>query len=103
MGEALEAAAAALRERLAVEGERGLDGAARFEIEDTGVLRVAGIEVTTGSVAAEGEADVVISASFDTFRDVFEGALSPATAFMTGRMRIEGDMSTALRLGQIIG
>ena len=103
MGKALETAAAALRERLAAEGEDGLDGTARFEIEDAGVLRVAGSEVSTGPDAAEGEADVVISASLDTFRDVFEGALSPATAFMTGRMRIEGDMGTALRLGQIIG
>lgn len=103
MGKALEAAAAALRERLAAEGEGGLDGVARFEIEDAGVLRVAGREVSTGPDAAEGEADVIISASLDTFREVFGGALSPATAFMTGRMRIEGDMATALRLGQIIG
>ena len=103
MGKELEAAAAALRERLAAEGESGLDGSARFEIEDTGVLRVDGSEVSTGPDAAKGEADVVVSASLDTFREVFEGALSPATAFMTGKMRIEGDMGTALRLGQIIG
>ena len=103
MGKALEAAAEALRARLAAEAEEGgLDGIARFEIEDAGAILVSGIEVTTGPEAAAGEADVVISASLETFREVFEGGLSPATAFMMGRMRIEGDIGTALQLGQII-
>lgn len=104
MGKALEAAAAALRERLAAEGEDGgLDGVARFEIEDTGAILVSGREVSTGPEAAEGEADVTILATLETFREVFEGGLSPATAFMMGRMRVEGDIGTALKLGQIIG
>ena len=99
MGKALEAAAAALRERLA---EDALEGVARFEIEETGVIRVAGSKVSTGPDAAAGEADVTISASLETFREMFEGGLSPATAFMTGKVRVEGDIGTALRLGQII-
>ncbi len=104
MGDPLETAAAALRERLEAEAEwGGLDGIARFEIEDAGMIRVAGTEVVAGPEAAEGEVDVTISASLETFREVFEGALSPATAFMMGRMRVEGDIGTALKLGQIIG
>lgn len=100
MGKELEAAAAALRERV---GADPFDGVARFEIEDTGAILVSGREVSTGPEAAEGEADVTIMASLETFREVFEGGLSPATAFMMGRMRVEGDIGTALKLGQIIG
>lgn len=97
MGKELEAAAAALRERV---GTDPFDGVARFEIEDIGVIRVAGAEVSTEAEATE--ADVTISASLETFRDLFEGGLSPANAFMSGRIRVEGDMGAALKLGQII-
>ena len=100
MAKELEAAAAALRERV---GTVPLDGAARFEIEDAGVIRVAGTAVSTGEDAAAGAADVTIAGSLETFRDLFEGALSPTTAFMSGRIRIEGDMGMALKLTQILG
>lgn len=100
MGKALETAAAALRDRLA--GDR-FDGTVHFEIEGEGVVRVTGEEVSTGLDPAADLPDVTISASLETFRQVFEGALSPATAFMTGKMRVEGDFGTALKLGQLFG
>lgn len=100
MGKALEAAAEALRARLAGEA---FDGAVHFEIEGEGVICVEGAVVSTAPDPAADLPDVIISATLDTFRDVFEGGLSPATAFMTGRMRIEGDFGTALKLGQLLG
>lgn len=99
MGRALEAAAERLRQRLS---DEPFDGIAHFEIEGEGVIRVAGAAVSIGDDPSGDLPDVVVSATLETFRDVFEGGLSPATAFMTGRMRIEGDFGTALRLGQIL-
>jgi len=96
MSDALEKAAASLRERIA---GAGFDGTARFEIEDEGVIRIAGGAVST----EDGEADVTIAASLDTFREIFEGELSPTAAYMTGRMRIEGDMGAAMKLSQALG
>jgi putative sterol carrier protein len=46
---------------------------------------------------------VTISASLDTFREIFDGELSPTAAYMTGRMKIDGDMSAAMKLSQILG
>ena len=100
MGKALETAAEALRGRLA--GER-FDGTVHFEIEGEGVVRVDGEAVSTSPDPAADLPDVTISASVETFREIFEGALSPATAFMTGKMRVEGDFGTALKLGQLLG
>ncbi len=100
MGKALEAAAEALRARLT---DEPFDGTAHFEIEDEGVIRVEGAEVSTGADPAADLPDVTITATLETFRAVFEGALSPATAFMTGRMRVAGDIGTALKLGQLLG
>lgn len=100
MANPLETAIEALRARLAGEP---FDGTAHFEIENAGVIRVEGTEVSVGDDPAADLPDVTITASLETFRAVFEGALSPATAFMTGKMRIQGDIGTALKLGQLLG
>jgi putative sterol carrier protein len=95
MSEALEAAATALREKFA---GADFEGSVKFEIDDEGVIRFA-----EGVIAMEdGEADVTISASIDTFREIFDGELSPTAAYMTGRMRIDGDMGTAMKLSQVL-
>jgi len=96
MSDALDKAANSLRERFA---GAEFDGSARFEIEGAGVVRIAGGEVTT----EDGEADVTIAATLDTFREIFDGELSPTAAYMTGRMRIDGDMGAAMKLSQILG
>ena len=69
-----------------------------FDIEGAGVWKVdvtdAGIEVTEGG----GDADVTIHASEETFRAIAEGKQNPTTAFMTGKLKIDGDMSAAMKL-----
>ena len=96
MSEALESAAAALREKI---GSGEIDETVKFEIEDEGAILIANGEVTTG----DGDADVTIRASLDTFREIFDGDLSPTAAYMSGRMAIEGDMGVAMKLSQILG
>ncbi len=100
MSEALEEAAAALREKFA---EAEFAGSVKFDIEDEGVILVAEGEVSIENNPGDSDADVTISAALDTFREIFDGALSPTTAFMTGRMRIDGDMGMAMKLSQILG
>ena len=96
MSKALQKAAAALGEKFA---GGDFPGTVKFEIADEGVIRFADGAVSIG----DGETDVTISATLDTFRDIFDGALSPTTAFMTGRMRIEGDMALAMQLSRVLG
>ncbi len=100
MSEALEEAAAALRKKFA---GAEFAGSVKFDIEDEGVILVAEGEVNIEDNPGDGDADVTISAALDTFRDIFDGALSPTAAYMTGRMRIDGDMGMAMKLSQILG
>ena len=95
MSERLDSAAEALRGKIAGSGFRG---SARFEMADDGFLRVDDETVTS----EEGEADCTIIASMETFREMFEGQLDPTAAFMTGKIRIEGDMGVAMRLAQVL-
>jgi putative sterol carrier protein len=72
-----------------------------FDIEGAGVWKVdvtdAGVEVTEGG----GDADVTIHASEETFRAIAERKQNPTTAFMTGKLKIDGDMGAAMKLQQL--
>jgi putative sterol carrier protein len=72
-----------------------------FDIEGAGVWKVdvtdAGVEVTDGG----GDADVTIHASEETFRAIAEGKQNPTTAFMTGKLKIDGDMGAAMKLQKL--
>lgn len=73
------------------------DGIAKFVIEDEGAI----IVDSGGAHAGEDEAEVTLTASLDTFRAMMDGELNPTTAFMTGRLQIDGDMGKAMQLAQI--
>ncbi len=95
MSESLNAAAQALSNKL---NESGFDGSVKFDIEDEGTIRIA-----DGAVSLDdGDAECTISASMDTFKDMFAGELDPTAAFMTGKIKIDGDMGVAMKLGQLL-
>lgn len=94
MSEILEAALAALETKL----DSGFDGTAKFVIEDEGSI----ILDRDGVRTSDDNAEVTLIADADTFRAILDGALNPMSAFMTGRLRIEGDMGAAMRLGSVL-
>jgi putative sterol carrier protein len=92
----LDQAVDALKPKLAAVD---IEGTYRFEIEDVGVIRIVDGELTT----EDGDADVTIAAPMDVFREMFDGALSPTSAYMTGKITVDGDMSAAMKLSQMLG
>lgn len=95
MSEAVSAAVAVLNERL---GGDGIDGSLRIVIEDEGALLIDG----TGARAGDGDADCTLTADAETFRDMLAGALDPTGAFMSGRLRVDGDMGLAMKLAGLL-
>ncbi|ANB33838.1 SCP2 sterol-binding domain-containing protein [Rhodovulum sulfidophilum] len=93
MSDTLDKAVEALNDKLS----GGFNGIAKFSIKDTGDI----IVDEDGAHAGDAEADVTLSASLETFRAMMEGDLNPTTAFMTGKLMIEGDMGKAMQLAQI--
>jgi putative sterol carrier protein len=49
------------------------------------------------------EADCTIIMSLDNFEEMLAGDLNPTTAFMMGKLKVEGDMSIAMKLSSITG
>jgi putative sterol carrier protein len=97
MSDALDKALEALREKI---GDQEVDGSVKLDFTDEGVLRIdeQGCRIDDGT-----EADVTISADTATFRGMFEGDVNPTAAFMSGRLRIAGDMGVAMRVASLLG
>lgn len=78
----------------------GFDGSAKFVIEGEGAVMVDGAGVRA---AQDGEdADVTMTADADTFQDILAGNLNPTAAFMSGKLKLDGDMGTAMKLGSAL-
>ena len=49
------------------------------------------------------EADLTVEVSDADFQALVEGRLAPAAAFVSGRLRVRGDLGLALRLQPLLG
>ena len=96
MTEIIEDALKALREKMS---KNSFDGTAKFEIEGEGSIVLNENKV----YASDEETDVTFKASVEIFQQIFNGELDPTSAFMTGKLKIDGDMGTAMRLANFFG
>ena len=79
----------------------GMHNSYLFDIEGAGqwFVNVAdgSIEVKEGS----GDADCTISTSEENFMKIVSGEQNPTTAYMTGKLKIKGDMGAAMKLQKL--
>src|SRR5437764_11023803 len=76
----------------------GMTNSYLFDIEGAGRWKV---DVDDGKVSVsegDGDADAVISASEETFEKIIAGEQNPTSAYMTGKLKIKGDMSAPMKL-----
>jgi putative sterol carrier protein len=79
----------------------GLNATYLFDISGAGKWTV---RVENGKVSVqegEGEADTTISASDETFVKIVNGEQNPSSAFMTGKLKVSGDLGNAMKLQQL--
>ena len=93
MSKVVEAAVAALDPKA-----KGFDGTAKFVIEGEGAVYID----SNGARPSDDAADVTLTANRETFEGILAGEVNPTTAFMTGRLQVDGDMGTAIRLGALL-
>jgi len=52
--------------------------------------------------SGEGKAAVSIEMSSDDFKKLSQGELNPVSAFMFGKIKVDGDIQKAVQLGRVI-
>ena len=95
MSDVIETAIEALSSKL----EGFDDGSVKFVLNGEGSIMVD----DKGVRQEDGDADVTLTADPDVFSDMLAGDLDPTSAFMTGRLSVDGDMGMAMKLGSLLG
>ena len=79
----------------------GMNNSYVFDIDGAGMWMVT---VEDGAVSVregEGEADCTISASEENFQKILSGEQNATAAYMTGKLKIKGDMGAAMKLQKL--
>ena len=79
-----------------------LGSTVKFKIDDT-TLYVDGTGEANTVSTEDKDADCVITTTMDTFSKLKSGDLNPMMAVMTGKIKIKGDMSIAMKLQSLLG
>ena len=76
----------------------GFDRSVKFDTGSDGVIVIDGATIST----ADSETDCTIRLSLEDLEDLVSGELNPTMAFMSGKIKVEGDMSVAMALSQLL-
>lgn len=95
MSDIVNQAVVALNEKM---NGADFDGTAKFDIEGEGAV----IIDSSGARASDDEADVTLRADADTFQEILSGETNPTSAFMTGKLKVDGDMGMAMKLASVL-
>ncbi|MBA3447833.1 MAG: SCP2 sterol-binding domain-containing protein [Pseudaminobacter sp.] len=76
----------------------GFEKSVKFDTGGDGVIVIDGSTIST----TDAPADCTIKLALDDLEELVSGELNPTMAFMTGKIKVEGDMSVAMALSQII-
>ena len=75
-----------------------IKGTARLDIAGEGSVYLD----DTGATLSDAEADVVLIASEKVFRNILSGDQNPVTAYMGGKLKVEGNAMRALKVSELL-
>ena len=94
MSDEIEKAIVSLREKM---GVTVIEDSIKFKIENVGSIIISNGEIK----ASDEETDCTLSGDMTTFQEIFNGDISSAAAFMSGKLKVDGSMGTAMKYNAI--
>jgi putative sterol carrier protein len=79
----------------------GMNNTYVFDIEGAGAWTVAIADGTLDVREGVEDADCTFSASAENFEKIIAGEQNATTAYMTGKLKIKGDMGAAMKLQKL--
>jgi putative sterol carrier protein len=74
------------------------NGTAKFDIQGEGTVVID----ASGARASDEATDVTLSADAETFEGILSGEMNPTSAFMSGKLTVDGDMGMAMQLASVL-
>jgi putative sterol carrier protein len=90
-----------LPSRVTPERIEGMTNTYVFDIEGAGVWTVAIADGAVTVTEGAGDADTTFTTSEESFEKIVAGEQNPTTAYMTGKLKIKGDMGAAMKLQKL--
>jgi putative sterol carrier protein len=90
-----------LESRVDASKAAGMTASYKFDIDGSGSWLV---DVDDGKVTVtenDGDADCTISTSSETFLKIANGEQNPTAAYMSGKLKVKGDMGQAMKLQKL--
>ncbi|MBT8427586.1 MAG: SCP2 sterol-binding domain-containing protein [Erythrobacter sp.] len=72
----------------------------KMDFGDKGVIMLNGVDKQV--TEDDGDADTTIKVDWNDWQAMADGQLDGMTAFMTGKLKVEGDMSNAMQLQGVL-
>ncbi len=82
--------------------DSGLGASVKFDFPDEGCIHVDASKVPNEVTNDDKDADCTIRISMDDFKSMMAGDLDATMAYMTGKLKVEGDMGVAMKLSSVI-
>lgn len=77
-----------------------LQGSAKLVIAGEGIVLLDAAGARPGT--EDDPADVTLAASEQVFRNILSGEQNPATAYMMGKLKVDGSLQRALKVSAIL-
>jgi putative sterol carrier protein len=90
-----------LESRVDASKAKGMTASYKFVIDGSGTWVV---DVDDGKVTVsegDGDADTTITASTETFTKIASREQNPTAAYMSGKLKVKGDMGQAMKLQKL--
>ena len=80
--------------------EDNLGSTLKFIVPDHGIVFLDGADSVSND---DNDADCTVTVAMEDLEAMLSGELNPAMAFMGGKLQVEGDMSVAMKLQNVVG
>lgn len=96
----LQACTEAIRNKMG--DSSGLNATLKFDCGADGVVYLDGASVPNSVSNEDKDADCTVTITLENLAALLSGKLDPMTGFMTGKFKVAGDMSVALKLQRVV-
>ena len=96
----LEACTEAIRTKVGTNS--GLAATLKFDCGADGVIYIDGKSTPNTVSNSTSEAECTVGITLENLNDMLVGDLDPTAGFMSGKLKVTGDMSVAMRLQRVI-